>query len=50
MITVKLTRDEDGQYFKFTVSDNQAYKQLGNSVSVPVIERIAQNMIMAYNN
>ena len=36
--------------FKFTVSDNQAYKQLGNSVSVPVIERIAQNMIMAYNN
>lgn len=36
--------------FKFTVSDNQAYKQLGNSVSVPVIEKIAQNMIMAYNN
>ena len=36
--------------FKFTVSDNQAYKQLGNSVSVPVIERIAQNMIRAYNN
>ena len=35
---------------KFTVSDNQAYKQLGNSVSVPVIEKIAQNMIMAYNN
>jgi DNA (cytosine-5)-methyltransferase 1 len=33
----------------FTVSDNQAYKQLGNSVSVPVIQAIAQNMIIAYN-
>lgn len=36
--------------FKFTVSDNQAYKQLGNSVSVPVITRIAEAMIKAYNN
>ncbi len=35
--------------FKFTVSDNQAYKQLGNSVSVPVITLIAKEMIKAYN-
>lgn len=35
--------------FKFTVSDNQAYKQLGNSVSVPVIEKIAEEMIKSYN-
>ncbi len=35
--------------FKFTVSDNQAYKQLGNSVSVPVISLIAEAMIKAYN-
>ena len=35
--------------YKFTVSDNQAYKQLGNSVSVPVIQAIAKNMIEAYN-
>lgn len=35
--------------YVFTVSDNQAYKQLGNSVSVPVIEAIAKNMIEAYN-
>src|SRR5690606_19901499 len=26
--------------FKFPVSDNQAYKQLGNSVAVPVVEAI----------
>lgn len=35
--------------YVFTVSDNQAYKQLGNSVSVPVIEAIVRNMIEAYN-
>lgn len=34
--------------FIFTVSDNQAYKQLGNSVSVPVIKMIAKKMIEAY--
>lgn len=34
--------------FKFPVSDNQAYKQLGNSVSVPIITLIAQAMIKAY--
>jgi DNA (cytosine-5)-methyltransferase 1 len=31
--------------FLFPVSDNQAYKQLGNSVSVPVIENILKNMV-----
>lgn len=36
--------------FIFTVSDNQAYKQLGNSVSVPVIKMIAKKMIEAYKN
>ena len=34
--------------FLFTVSDNQAYKQLGNSVSVPVIRLIAEAMIKSY--
>ncbi len=31
--------------FVFPVSDNQAYKQLGNSVSVPVVNLIIQQMI-----
>ena len=31
--------------FKITVSDMQAYKQFGNSVSVPVIKHICINMI-----
>tara|TARA_B100001109_G_C18862597_1_gene474882 strand:+ start:325 stop:1581 length:1257 start_codon:yes stop_codon:yes gene_type:complete len=31
--------------FDFPVSDNQAYKQLGNSVSVPVVELIIKEMI-----
>lgn len=35
--------------FKFTVSDNQAYKQLGNAVSVPVISLIAEKMIKSYD-
>jgi DNA (cytosine-5)-methyltransferase 1 len=30
--------------FKITVSDNQAYKQFGNSVCVPVIRAIAQTL------
>ena len=30
--------------YKFPVSDNQAYKQLGNSVSVPVVELIIKEM------
>lgn len=35
--------------FVMPVSDMQAYKQLGNSVSVPIIQAIAQNMILSYN-
>jgi len=31
--------------FKFTVSDNQAYKQFGNSVVVPLIQSVAKNII-----
>lgn len=31
--------------FKIPVSDNQAYKQFGNSVAVPVIHAIAKNMV-----
>ncbi|WP_063776442.1 type II restriction endonuclease [Paenibacillus sp. IHB B 3415] len=31
--------------FKIVVADTSAYKQFGNSVSVPVVERIAANMI-----
>jgi DNA (cytosine-5)-methyltransferase 1 len=34
--------------FKFPVSDAQAYKQLGNSVSVPVIEAILRKMILTF--
>ena len=31
--------------FKFDVSNAQAYKQLGNSVTVPVIDRIVKQLI-----
>lgn len=34
--------------FVFPVSDNQAYKQLGNSVTVPVIESILKSMLYFY--
>ncbi len=34
--------------FKMPVSDNQAYKQLGNSVSVPIIKAIMKSMITTY--
>lgn len=33
--------------FKFPVSDNQAYKQLGNSVAVPVLNAIIKEMLKA---
>ena len=33
--------------FKIPVSNPQAYKQFGNSVSVPVIEAIAREMLKA---
>ena len=36
--------------FIMPVSDNQAYKQLGNSVSVPIIKLIMKNMLYYYNN
>lgn len=36
--------------FIMPVSDAQAYKQLGNSVSVPIIKMIMKNMIEAYEN
>lgn len=34
--------------FTFPVSDNQSYKQLGNSVTVPVIESILGSMLYFY--
>ena len=34
--------------FKFPVSDAQAYHQLGNSVSVPIIKLIMSEMIHTY--
>lgn len=36
--------------FKIPVSDNQAYKQFGNSVAVPVIQAIAKNMVKLLEN
>jgi DNA (cytosine-5)-methyltransferase 1 len=33
--------------FKFPVSDNQAYKQLGNSIALPVVKKIAQSLLKA---
>jgi DNA (cytosine-5)-methyltransferase 1 len=33
--------------FKIVVSDTQAYRQFGNSVVVPVVERIAHNVVQA---
>ena len=33
--------------FKIPVSDTQAYRQFGNSVVVPVVERIARNVVVA---
>ena len=35
--------------FKITVSDTQAYRQFGNSVIVPVVERIADAVIETLN-
>lgn len=34
--------------FKFSVSDNQAYKQLGNSVAIPVLKAIFEEMLKFY--
>jgi DNA (cytosine-5)-methyltransferase 1 len=35
------------EYFAIPVSDNQAYKQFGNSVVVPLIEAIGEKIIYA---
>lgn len=51
----KLTPREAGRLqgfpndFKITVSDTQAYKQFGNSVAVPVIEALAENILKQLN-
>jgi len=37
-------------YFPNTISIDDAYKQIGNSVSVPVIKRIAQNNMRLFYN
>ncbi|MDU3863693.1 MAG: DNA cytosine methyltransferase, partial [Staphylococcus epidermidis] len=36
--------------FIIPVSDTQAYKQFGNSVSVPVIKSIAKNILYILDN
>lgn len=36
-------------YFQIVVSDNQAYKQFGNSVCVPVIKSLAKQIIFSLN-
>lgn len=38
------------EYFKFPVSNAQAYKQLGNSVVVPVIKAIGKSMLESYES
>ena len=35
--------------FSIPVSDSQAYRQFGNSVAVPVVEAVAENMLLAMN-
>ena len=36
--------------FAFPVSDAQAYKQLGNSVAVPAIQAMAEQIIIRITN
>lgn len=36
--------------FIIPVSDNQSYKQFGNSVAIPVIQKIADNIFKEFNN
>ena len=36
--------------FKIPVSDNQAYRQFGNSVVVPLVSLIAERLVSALNN
>lgn len=35
--------------FKFPVSDNQAYRQLGNSIALPVVREITKSLLKALN-
>lgn len=35
--------------FKISVSRSQMYRQFGNSVTIPVVEKIIANMIKANN-
>lgn len=39
-----------GDDFKIPVSNNQAYKQFGNAVVIPVIETVAEELIKTINN
>lgn len=39
-----------GDNFKIPVSDNQAYKQFGNAVVIPVIESVAKEMVKTIDN
>jgi len=41
--------DKDGFSFPESLSDNQKYKQLGNSVTIPVIKEMANFMIVCFN-
>jgi DNA (cytosine-5)-methyltransferase 1 len=36
--------------FQFTVSDNQAYRQLGNSIALSVVKEIAKSIVTHLNN
>jgi predicted PolB exonuclease-like 3'-5' exonuclease len=36
--------------YKLPVSDNQVYKQFGNSVAVPVIKALAKEVVKSLNN
>lgn len=45
MITVKLTRDEDGQYFKFTVSGHANYAEKGKDIVCAGVSAITQSVL-----
>ena len=36
--------------FKFPVSRTQMYRQIGNSVCVPMIRAVAKKMLQAFDN
>jgi DNA (cytosine-5)-methyltransferase 1 len=33
--------------YKIKVSDHQAYRQFGNSVAVPLVEKVVKNMVIS---